>query len=242
MATVRGSETPLVLRDMDAARSGVRRPAPAPRVDSTFCFPTVPVPYARSKRAFDIVVSAAFILAFCWLYALVALLVKLTSRGPVLFRQTRVGLGGRQFTCLKFRSMCVDAEAKKATLSHLNEMDGPVFKIKHDPRVTPIGRILRKFSLDELPQMFNVLKGEMSIVGPRPPVPQEVAKYGEREQRRLAVKPGLTCLWQVSGRSNIPFEHWVELDIAYIENMSFARDLAILLRTIPAVITGRGAH
>jgi lipopolysaccharide/colanic/teichoic acid biosynthesis glycosyltransferase len=138
--------------------------------------------------------------------------------------------------------MCADAEDRKRNLLHLNEVDGPVFKIKHDPRVTPIGAFIRKYSIDELPQIFNVLRGDMSIVGPRPPIPAEVEKYSPRERGRLAVKPGLTCLWQISGRSNVSFERWVELDLIYIENMSFLADIGILVKTIPAVLTGSGAH
>jgi lipopolysaccharide/colanic/teichoic acid biosynthesis glycosyltransferase len=138
--------------------------------------------------------------------------------------------------------MCVEAEAKKAELMHLNEVTGPVFKIKRDPRVTRIGAILRKYSLDELPQFFNVLAGDMSVVGPRPPIPSEVEQYTDYERGRLAVRPGLTCLWQISGRSNLSFERWVELDRAYIETMSFTNDLKIICKTVPAVLRGSGAH
>jgi exopolysaccharide biosynthesis polyprenyl glycosylphosphotransferase len=201
-----------------------------------------PVPYYMAKRAFDIVFASAILLIVWPVMAVAALLIKLTSRGPVVFRQVRVGRGGRYFTCYKFRSMCADAEDKKKTLMHLNEVDGPVFKIKCDPRVTPIGSVLRKFSIDELPQLFNVLKGDMSVVGPRPPLPTEVEKYSERERGRMAVKPGLTCLWQISGRSNVSFERWVELDLLYIDSMSFMSDLSIVVRTVPAVLTGSGAH
>src|SRR5262249_36980141 len=135
-----------------------------------------------------------------------------------------------------------DAEDQRSDLLHLNEASGPVFKIKNDPRVTPIGKLLRKTSIDELPQLFNVLRGEMSIVGPRPPLPSEVAEYNERSFRRLSVKPGLTCIWQVSGRSNVSFEHWMELDLLYIDTMSLGQDLRIIAQTIPAVLSGRGAH
>jgi|SRR5579871_3963154 len=205
-------------------------------------FPCREVRYAASKRAFDVLFSVA-ILAVLWPFmVIIAALIKLTSRGPVFFKQVRVGKGGRYFYCYKFRSMCVDAEAKKEQLMHLNEADGPVFKIKRDPRITPIGSFLRKFSLDELPQFINVLKGEMSIVGPRPPIPAEVDSYGPHERQRLAVVPGLTCIWQVSGRSSLSFERWVELDLQYIETMSFSSDLKIVLKTIPAVLMGSGAH
>lgn len=205
-------------------------------------FPQKAVPYAGLKRAFDFSFAALVLLLASPIMAIIALLIRLTSRGPVIFKQVRVGKGGRYFWCYKFRSMCADAEAKKQMLMHLNEASGPVFKIKRDPRITRIGAFIRKTSLDELPQFFNVLKGEMSIVGPRPPIPSEVALYNARERGRLAVQPGLTCLWQVSGRSNVSFEHWVELDLLYIEKMSFVEDLKIVCKTVPAVVTGSGAH
>ena len=205
-------------------------------------FPVVQVPYAILKRVFDIIFSILVLILSSPIMLLAAILVKLTSRGPVIFKQVRVGRGGRYFNCYKFRSMCVDAEQKKADLMHLNEASGPVFKIKKDPRVTPVGHILRKLSIDELPQLINVLKGEMSVVGPRPPVPSEVAQYNERSRRRLAVKPGLTCIWQVNGRSNVSFERWMEFDLLYIDTMSFSNDLLITLQTIPAVLKGSGAH
>jgi exopolysaccharide biosynthesis polyprenyl glycosylphosphotransferase len=204
--------------------------------------PCKTVAYAGLKRAFDILFSL-FALALCLIpMTVIALLIRLTSAGPVLFRQWRVGKGGRLFQCYKFRSMIADAEARRDLLLHLNESSGPVFKIRRDPRVTPIGRIIRRLSLDELPQFLNVLKGDMSIVGPRPPIPSEVEQYGPRERRRLAVQPGITCLWQVCGRSNVSFERWVELDIHYIDTMSFANDLKIVLQTIPAVLRGSGAY
>ncbi len=205
-------------------------------------FPQKNVPFAVFKRTFDILFAVLFLLIMFPVMLIIALAIKCTSKGPVVFKQIRVGQGGRYFWCYKFRSMCVDAEAKKHELMHLNEASGPVFKIKRDPRITPIGAFIRKFSLDEFPQFFNVLKGDMSIVGPRPPLPMEVASYTAHERKRLAVKPGLTCLWQVSGRSNISFQHWVELDILYIDTMSFGNDMKILLRTIPAVLAGSGAH
>jgi lipopolysaccharide/colanic/teichoic acid biosynthesis glycosyltransferase len=205
-------------------------------------FRCAPVPYAFLKRSFDLALSLSLLLLLLPLMALIALLVKKTSPGPVIFKQVRGGRGGRYFWCYKFRSMCADAEPKRAELMHLNEASGPVFKIKKDPRVTPIGSLLRRSSLDELPQLFNVLKGDMSLVGPRPPLPVEVATYGPRERGRLAVLPGLTCLWQVGGRSNIGFDQWVELDLLYIESMSFLNDIKIVCKTIPAVIRGSGAH
>ena len=208
--------------------------------DEANLIPVYPVPYAGAKRLLDAGFSALLLLLSAPLLALIALLVKLTSPGPVIFRQTRVGVGGQTFTCLKFRSMCVDAEARRDQLTHLNEVSGPVFKIKNDPRITPLGRTLRKLSLDELPQLVNVLRGDMSLVGPRPPLPREVALYTARERVRLSVKPGLTCLWQISGRSNVAFERWVELDLIYIETMSLRQDCRILLKTIPVVLFGPG--
>lgn len=203
--------------------------------------PVCEVRYAKAKRILDILFSLVGLILFSWIFALAALLIKLTSKGPVIFKQTRVGVGGRHFTCYKFRSMCVDAESKKKDLLHLNECSGPVFKMENDPRITRVGRLLRKLSIDELPQLVNVLLGDMSIVGPRPPLPHEVAKYSKYEFGRLGVKPGLTCLWQINGRSNIDFKRWVELDILYIENMTFWNDIKIILKTIPAVLTCRGA-
>ena len=172
----------------------------------------------------------------------VALCVRITSRGPVLFRQVRVGRDGGEFRIFKFRSMYVDAEARLAELRHLNEHDGVLFKIRDDPRVTPVGRWLRRFSLDELPQLLNVLAGQMSLVGPRPPLPQEVAAYADDVRRRLAVKPGMTGLWQVSGRSDLSWEEAVRLDLRYVENWSLSLDLVILLRTMTAVVRSSGAY
>ena len=167
--------------------------------------------------------------------------IKLTSNGSVIFRQERIGLNGRTFTLYKFRTMLEDAHARRDEVNHLNEMTGPVFKAKSDPRVTAIGRVLRKFSLDELPQLWNVLKGDMSLVGPRPPIPEEVRSYHRWHRRRLSMKPGLTCLWQISGRNDIDFDRWMQLDLQYIDNWSPGLDVKILLRTIPAVLSGRGA-
>jgi exopolysaccharide biosynthesis polyprenyl glycosylphosphotransferase len=172
----------------------------------------------------------------------VALWVRVTSRGPVLFRQVRVGRDGRHFRIFKFRSMYVDAEARLAELKHLNEHDGVLFKMRDDPRVTPVGRWLRRFSLDELPQLLNVVAGQMSLVGPRPPLPQEVAAYADDVRRRLAVKPGMTGLWQVSGRSDLSWEEAVRLDLRYVENWSLSLDLMILLRTMTAVVRSSGAY
>ncbi len=230
------SEAVLLYQDASAIKNQFAR---------DFVDPLIPlklVPYAPIKRFFDILVSGLLVCLLAPLMLLVALAIKLTSRGPVIFKQVRVGQGGRHFWCYKFRSMCIDAEDKKQMLMHLNEASGPVFKIKKDPRVTPIGSFIRKLSIDELPQFFNVLKGDMSIVGPRPPLPSEVSSYTAYQRGRLSVRPGITCLWQVNGRSNISFERWVELDLLYIETMSFTNDVKIVLKTIPAVLKGSGAH
>ncbi len=243
MATVHSTEPPIGLLDREPnLRPSLPFAAGANAVPFGFRIPVRPVRYAARKRVLDVLMSGLMMILLAPVFLLVALAVRLTSRGPILFCQPRVGEGGRIFTCYKFRSMCVDAEAKKQSLQHLNELSGPVFKIKNDPRMTRVGRFIRKFSLDELPQLYNVFRGDMSIVGPRPPVPHEVATYTARQCERLAVRPGLTCLWQVMGRNNIGFDHWVELDIAYIESMSFWLDCKIILKTLPAVITGRGAH
>jgi lipopolysaccharide/colanic/teichoic acid biosynthesis glycosyltransferase len=172
----------------------------------------------------------------------VAILVKLTSRGEVFFKQTRIGLNGRSFTMYKFRSMCKGAQDDRKFLADLNEQDGPVFKIADDPRLTSIGKFLRSSSLDELPQLWNVLKGEMAIVGPRPLWQPEAEKASPRARLRTWVKPGLTCLWQISGRSEVGYDEWVELDLYYIQNRSLLLDLLIVLQTIPAVLSGRGAY
>ena len=195
------------------------------------------------KRPFDILGSAVVLILFSWFYLIIALLIKLTSTGPVLFRQQRSGLNGRPFTIYKFRTMATDAEARKGELEKLNEMRGPVFKVTNDPRVTPIGRILRKYSVDEFPQFFNVLRGEMSLVGPRPLPVDEVKRFDDfSHRRRLSVKPGLTCTWQISGRNNvIDFKDWVRLDLEYIDNWSLWLDVKILCRTVPAVLAGVGA-
>ena len=211
----------------------------APLADTQI--PCKPVTYAFAKRAFDLVLATTMLVISSPIMLAAAIAVRLDSRGPIIFRQTRVGRGGRQFTCYKFRSMCADAEHKKHTLQHLNEMDGPVFKIKQDPRITTVGAFIRKYSIDELPQLINVIRGDMSIVGPRPPVPAEVEKYGERELGRLAVQPGLTCLWALEGRNQLNFRRWMELDLQYIDTWSPGLDWKILLKTIPVVLMGRGA-
>jgi exopolysaccharide biosynthesis polyprenyl glycosylphosphotransferase len=199
-----------------------------------------------AKEFLDALGSFLLLLGLCTVLPVIpvaALLVRLTSQGPVLFRQQRSGLHGRPFTMLKFRTMVTNAEQLKQELEQLNEMSGPVFKVTNDPRVTPVGRWLRRYSIDELPQLFNVLRGEMSLVGPRPLPVSEVERFDDTaDRRRLSVKPGLTCLWQVSGRNEVcNFKDWVRLDLEYIDNWSLWLDLKILLRTIPAVFRGTGA-
>ncbi len=194
------------------------------------------------KRFVDFAGALFGILALSPLLLATALAVKLTSPGPIIFRQQRYGFGKRKFSMLKFRSMVIDAEARQKELEHLNELDGPAFKIANDPRVTPIGNFIRKMSIDELPQLFNVLLGDMSLVGPRPMPLRDVSRFSEAWlMRRFSVKPGLTCLWQASGRSNLDFDRWIELDLEYIDNWSMSLDFEILFRTVPAVLKGRGA-
>jgi exopolysaccharide biosynthesis polyprenyl glycosylphosphotransferase len=193
------------------------------------------------KRVFDIVVSLCFLILGAPVFLLVGLAVKLDSPGPIFFSQERVGRHGRPFRVHKFRSMVVDAEAQKASLLARNEREGPAFKMKQDPRVTRLGRFIRKTSLDEIPQFYNVLKGEMSIVGPRPPLPSEVSQYDHWQRRRLSVRPGITCLWQVSGRGDVDFETWMRLDLQYIDDWSLWLDLKIFLMTIPAVLLQKGS-
>src|SRR5581483_951518 len=201
-----------------------------------------PKPHQQAmKRLFDIAASALALWALLPLFAVVMILIKLTSRGPIFFRQVRVGLHGRTFNMLKFRSMVANAEALKSSLAASNEQSGPVFKMRRDPRVTRVGRFIRRYSIDELPQLINVLRGDMSVVGPRPPVPEELLKYEAWQRRRLSVRPGLTCIWQVSGRNQISFEDWMVLDMQYIDHWSLAQDFTLIFRTIPVVITGRGA-
>jgi exopolysaccharide biosynthesis polyprenyl glycosylphosphotransferase len=194
------------------------------------------------KRPLDVVVATIAILLTSPIMLATAVLIKITSQGPIFFHQTRVGKWGETFTCYKFRSMYIDAEERKKELMAQNEADGPVFKMKNDPRITIVGKYIRQLSIDELPQLFNVLKGDMSLVGPRPPVPQEVAQYQYDERRRLNAIPGITGLQQVSGRSNLDFKRWVELDLEYIAKQSLFEDLKILLKTIPAVVFSKGAY
>ncbi len=195
------------------------------------------------RRGFDVGFAAGALVAAAPVLTASAALVKATSKGPAFYSQVRVGQGGRSFTIYKLRSMFVDADQQLASLMQKNESRGGVtFKMRRDPRITPVGRILRKLSIDELPQLWNVLNGTMSVFGPRPPLPREVKQYGSHERRRLEVKPGLTCLWQVSGRSDLSFEQQVELDLQYIDTSTPKDEARLLLKSIPVVLTGRGAY
>jgi lipopolysaccharide/colanic/teichoic acid biosynthesis glycosyltransferase len=195
------------------------------------------------RRSFDVVATSAALICLSPLLLLTAFAIRIESSGPILFRQTRVGKRGRLFTMYKFRSMRVTAEAEKSALTNRNESeDGVLFKMKADPRITRVGRLLRRLSIDELPQLLNILRGDMSIVGPRPPLPLEVEQYTAEDRKRLHAKPGLTCLWQISGRSDLSFAQQVRLDIRYLANRSLGYDLKIILKTIPAVLGGKGAY
>ncbi|MFB3828340.1 MAG: sugar transferase [Bryobacteraceae bacterium] len=194
------------------------------------------------KRAIDVLVAAIGLVALLPFMMLIAALIRLTSPGPAIFRQMRCGLNGRRFRFYKFRSMCQNAEELKAQLLHMNERDETVFKISRDPRLTWLGRFLRKFSIDELPQLWNVLRGDMSLVGPRPAVPEEVEQYKQWQRRRLRMRPGMTCLWALAGRDAVDFETWMKLDMQYIDNWSLLLDCKILLLTIPRVLSGKGAN
>jgi lipopolysaccharide/colanic/teichoic acid biosynthesis glycosyltransferase len=219
------------------------RPVVAPSaLDIPSCSRMVPAWYAPAKRTIDVTVAAAGLLTTAPILAaaMVAIMV-VTGDGP-LFRQERVGAGGQRFMMWKLRTMVRNAHAQRQQICHLNEVDGPVFKVRRDPRLHRLGRFLRRTSIDELPNFVNVLLGDMSIVGPRPPLPEEVASYDRRAMRRLSVKPGVTCLWQISGRSELTFDQWMDLDATYIEAWNPLTDLLIIARTIPAVIRGVGAH
>ncbi len=195
-----------------------------------------------AKRFLDLTASFFGLLFLLPLFPFIVLLILLETPGPIFFRQVRVGRNGQLFPCYKFRSMAVDAEKQKNQLKHLNEATGAAFKIRNDPRITGVGRFLRRSSLDELPQLYTVLRGEMSIVGPRPQIPSEVKEYTPDQACRLLAKPGLTCLWQVSGRSHLEFDEWMELDLEYVLSQGLKTDLRILLRTLPAVIERKGAY
>lgn len=194
------------------------------------------------KRSIDLVLSGLTIVLLSPLMLIVAILIKATSSGPVFYVQKRLGLNGRKFNLYKFRTMFKDADKKLSELEDFNEVDGPVFKIKNDPRITPVGKILRKFSVDELPQLFNVFVGHMSLVGPRPPIPEEVYKYESWQRRRLSMRPGITCLWQVNGRNKLSFKEWMDLDLKYLDNWSLWLDFKILAKTIPVALFGIGAY
>lgn len=228
------------LTDVAGPRIHTQQVAGLPLIHVTT--PTLEAGQRVAKRLFDVLVSASLVVLFSPLLAAVAVLVKLDSSGPILFRQERVGFEGARFKMFKFRTMVADAEARLAELAHRNEGNGLLFKIRNDPRITRTGGFLRRYSLDELPQLFNVLSGSMSLVGPRPPLPSEVDDYEQDVRRRLLVKPGVTGLWQVSGRSNLSWQDSIRLDLYYVENWSLAGDLIILLRTARAVLRGHGAY
>jgi len=207
-------------------------------------FPNKDASYQAAKRALDIFASGLALLLLAPVFLIIGIAIKLTDPGPIFYFQTRVGKKGKTFRFPKFRSMVMNADKIREQLEKQNQhgSEGVTFKMKRDPRITAVGRILRRFSLDELPQLWCVLTGELSLVGPRPALPSEVARYTPRDRSRLAVKPGLTCIWQVSGRSELPFEKQVELDREYIRKQSLALDLKLLLKTVPAVVSGRGAY
>lgn len=210
-------------------------PVVTPRFSNSF--------YQRyGKRALDLFASSLALLLVWPLVLAIAVAIKLEDGGPIIYCSDRVGIGARVFRFYKFRSMVKGADTRRDSLQHLNEVDGPVFKMADDPRITRVGRWLRRTSLDELPQVWNVLRGDMTLVGPRPPIPDEVFEYEAWQLQRLSVRPGLTCLWQISGRSRIGFDEWMRLDMEYIDRYGFLLDLWILLRTIPAVVSGEGAY
>jgi lipopolysaccharide/colanic/teichoic acid biosynthesis glycosyltransferase len=219
----------------------LRAPA-APAIEIPPCARRVPEWYPAAKRLIDVTVASVGLVLTAPILAVAMLgIVVATGEGP-LFRQERVGFGGQRFKMWKLRTMVRNAHERREEIRHLNEADGPVFKVRHDPRLHRLGGFLRRTSIDELPNFVNVLRGEMSIVGPRPPLPEEVASYDRRAMRRLSVKPGVTCLWQISGRSELSFDQWMALDCAYLEKWTPLGDLVIVARTIPAVLRGVGAH
>lgn len=224
--------------DVDHLRVNLTWDADRPGLDVRTA--TAPTLALAAKRVIDIAGAVIGLVASLPVLVLSAVVIKLTSRGPVFFKQERVGMGGRRFTCLKFRTMRVGAHAQQELLRSASTQDGPAFKVPADPRVTPFGRLLRKFSIDELPQLLNVLAGDMSLVGPRPPIPSEVEKYAWWQRRRISVRPGLTCLWQVYGRNTVTFKRWVEMDLYYIDNWSLWLDLKLIAHTFRAVLRGTG--
>jgi lipopolysaccharide/colanic/teichoic acid biosynthesis glycosyltransferase len=241
-ASTTGPErTDLEVPEIVRARAAAARERIEER-EPTDLWPLLSPPAPLWKRALDVALASLLLLALLPLFALVAVAIRLESAGPVFYRQQRVGRGGRLFTFYKFRSMYADADARRDELADQNEQDGPIFKMRRDPRVTRIGRILRRASIDEMPQLWNVLRGDFSLVGPRPPTPDEVLGYAPWQRRRLSVPGGLTCLWQVSGRSEIGFEDWMRLDMRYVARRGLLEDLVLLARTLPAVLSGRGAY
>jgi lipopolysaccharide/colanic/teichoic acid biosynthesis glycosyltransferase len=240
-AEASGGERLALIRAMESRYS---RPLPAAKsLGPAFRMFMSDTVYPAVKRALDISLVSLLLMVIWPIYALVALLIWLDDPGPVFYSQTRIGKYGKTFPFPKFRSMVRDADKLKDKLLAKNEMTGGItFKMKRDPRIIPIGFVIRKYSLDELPQLWSILKGDLSLVGPRPPVPREVALYTAADRRRLEAVPGLTCIWQVSGRSEIPFPRQVELDVEYLESRSLSLDLRLLLATIPAVLTGKGAY
>ena len=227
--------SPWVIGQLDA---GVEVPDNAPLME----FGKMPGSYAalKMKRFFDVLFSFFAIIITSPLFFVVALLIKLDDGGPIFFKQERVGLNGRRFKLLKFRTMIVNAESLQKQLMGRNEQTGPVFKIKRDPRITRVGKFLRKTSLDEFPQFFNVISGDMSVVGPRPPIPAEVKQYERWQSRRLSMKPGITCIWQVSGRNTVDFDEWMKMDLKYIDNWSLKLDFSLILKTVKVIILGEG--
>lgn len=198
--------------------------------------------YEKIKRFFDIFLSSAALVVLSPLLLVIAILIYLEDKGPVIYSQTRIGKDGRAFKLYKFRSMCVDADEKLKDLQKLNERDGPVFKIKNDPRVTKVGKFIRKTCIDELPQLVNIIKGDMSIVGPRPPLPNEVEQYNSYQKQRLLVVPGLTCYWQIQKGEETTFDEWVELDLKYIKERSILLDFRLILLTFKVILSGKGAE
>ncbi len=198
--------------------------------------------YEKIKRFFDICLSSAALVVLSPLLLVIAILIYLEDKGPVIYSQTRIGKDGRAFKLYKFRSMCVDADEKLKDLQELNERDGPVFKIKNDPRVTKVGKFIRKTCIDELPQLVNIIKGDMSIVGPRPPLPNEVEQYNSYQKQRLLVVPGLTCYWQIQKGEETTFDEWVELDLKYIKERSILLDFRLILLTFKVILSGKGAE
>jgi exopolysaccharide biosynthesis polyprenyl glycosylphosphotransferase len=228
------------LKDIDAARLSIR---PLGRFPVVYVEPVHRTGWRTgAKRSFDVSLAAVALVVTAPLWLVIAAALKLTSRGPVLFKQERVGRRGRRFQVYKFRTMVVDAEQLLVDLARVNEADGPLFKLRRDPRVTQVGRVLRKLSLDELPQLLNVVKGEMSLVGPRPALPREVTQWGPELFDRLRVQPGITGMWQVNGRSNSSFAEYQRWDLYYVDNWSIWRDLAILAKTVPVVLSSKGAY